>query len=70
MGWVIRNTLGQYVSGIKDKEVQFTDDFNSAWWWHTENDADWFIEANSIDDADPEDSDGSNPPGNGQPGQP
>jgi len=69
MGWVIKNASGQYVSGVDD-EVQFTDEFDSAWWWECEDDADWFIDTNDIEGVIAEDSGGSNPPGPGQPGKP
>jgi hypothetical protein len=69
MGWVIKKG-NQYVSGFDDDEAQFTDDFNCAWWWTTQDNADWFIETNDIEDVESEDSGGENPPGNGQPGKP
>jgi hypothetical protein len=70
MGWCIRNTDGQYVSGLEDGEAQWTNDFQKSWWWDCEDDAAWYIDENNIDEATPEDSNGSSPPGNGQPGKP
>jgi hypothetical protein len=70
MGWCIKNTNGSYVSGFEDGEAKWTTDFDCSWWWDTEDDAQWYIDENGIEDADPEDSNGSSPPGNGQPGKP
>jgi hypothetical protein len=72
MGWVIKDTiLGHYVLGVdSDGYAQFSGNFNTAWWWETEDDANWFIETNDIEGVTAEDSGGENPPGNGQPGKP
>jgi hypothetical protein len=70
MGFVIKHDDGRYVSGFDGDEAQFTEDFSQAWWWESEEDADWYINANELDDVQPADSGGSNPPGPGQPGKP
>lgn len=70
MGYVIKNTNGRYVSGLTDDDCQFTEDFKCAWWWEAEEDAEYFIDENDVEDVTAEDSGGENPPGPPQPGKP
>jgi hypothetical protein len=71
MGWCIKRSDGKYVSaGGLPGDIEFTHDFACSAWWDTEADALWFIGENELEDVQPEDSNGSSPPGNGQPGQP
>lgn len=72
MGYVIKHSLsGQYLLGIDNENYgQFSDNFNTAWWWETEDDANWFISQNSLQNVVVADDGGSNPPGPGQPGKP
>ena len=69
MGWSIKHSDGTYVS-VTDDDYEFTDNFDQSSWWDTEEDANWFIQENGIQGVTPEDSNGSSPPGNGQPGKP
>ena len=70
MGWALKHTDGTYVSVRDDGDFEFTDDFKCSSWWDTEDDANWYIATNDVQGVTPEDSNGSSPPGNGQPGQP
>jgi hypothetical protein len=70
MGWALKHSDGRYISGHDGYDPEFSDDLNESWWWDTEEDARWFIEENGIEGVTPEDSNGSSPPGNGQPGKP
>lgn len=71
MGWCIKRTDGKYISAAElPGDIEFTEDFECSAWWDTESDATWFIGENDIESVTPEDSNGSSPPGNGQPGKP
>jgi hypothetical protein len=71
MGWIIKHQLsGQFLLGVDNDDYgQFSDNFATAWWWETEEDANWFIEQKGLDNASASASI-ENPPGNGQPGKP
>jgi len=70
MGWCLKNGAGQYLRILDDGGADFTEDFSQSSWWDTEDDANWYIGENDLDGVEPEDSNGSSPPGNGQPGKP
>jgi hypothetical protein len=71
MGWLIKDTASEMMLMGVDSEGygQFSANPNTQWWWSQQSDAEAFIAANNLTDVETEDA-GSNPPGNGQPGQP
>jgi hypothetical protein len=71
MGWAIKRSDGKYLAAdALPEEIEFTKDIECSAWWDTEADATWFIGENELEGVQPEDSNGSSPPGNGQPGKP
>lgn len=62
---------GHFVIGMDDEDfAQFSGNYNNAWWWETEEDANWFIEQKGLANVTAFSVGGTNPPGPGQPGKP